>query len=179
MISVVMMGCPDNKSSQNNNGVQTTTTVTTVQCSNCQNLVGGVFLTTESRDSSGYLTLKMQLAGSANAQQYGAYYSGQAATLAAELNVNQTMVYGSCQIPAGVYSLGTVEGGQYSQGILQNLRLMSSQNGIVLRLWNAQIASPNQRDGNGYLLPYQRLFSTNSYIESINGVQCWIPLTLN
>jgi hypothetical protein len=157
LLVMTLMSCP-NKSSDNNYQTNNNTNVIP-NCLNCQNINGGVFLTTDSRESGGYLNLKLQLSGAVGAQQYGAYYSGIVATQYAEMSVSQPIYYGSCQLPVGNYQLSTYEQGQYSQGILQNLRLISGQNGMVVRIWNAQIASPNQRDGNGYLLPIQRLYS--------------------
>lgn len=92
-----------------------------------------------------------------------------------QLAVNQGMNLGYCQLPGGNYNLGTLSAGQWTMGIVYNLRMQATgPANIVLTLTQGQVSSP------GYLQPGQmgsgvnpngRLFA-NVMIESVNGQPC-------
>jgi hypothetical protein len=171
---VVLSACPKN----NNNNDQNQNVY--VNCVNCSGVVNGPeFLFTDSTELNNSFTLHMSLMGTTNTANYGAYYSGPAAVSRGDLQMSQGLYQGYCLIPAGSYSLGTVEAGTYQNGILQGLRIIAQGPAtLILRMQSAQISSQNNRDANGYLLSQQRLFSANTVIESVNGQVCNWPVTL-
>ena len=175
--ALLMAGCPKNN---NNNVDQNLNNNAFAQCSNCSGMVNGTeFLMTESNEYNNMFVLRLAFSGSSGVPNYGAYYNGPAAVSRGELVVNQNFSQGYCYIPAGTYAMGTLEVGQYANGIFQNIRMLAQGPSlVVMRMVNAQISSQNNRDSYGQLLPSQRLFSSNTYIESVNGQACNLPVTL-
>jgi hypothetical protein len=181
----LLLGCPKPNNSQQNQPAPTaTTTVALPSCVNCQGIdFNQFFLITETTEMNQAFTLRMTFSGAPGTQGavgQGAYYSGPAAVARGDLQVVQPLAQGSCQFPAGQYTVAPQYAGIYGSGIFQNLKWMASNGSVVIvfRAPSMQIASPNNRDQNGMLSPSQRLFSTHAVIESVNGQLCEIPVTL-
>jgi hypothetical protein len=177
LILSVFSACP-----KNNNTPAATSNVY-VNCVNCGGSINGQeFLTTESTEYNNAFVLHLGFNG--DAQRTGPFYNvsqyqGVIAASRGDLTIMQGMYQGYCQIPVGTYSVGTLTAGQYGAGIIQGLRLVA--NGpvnLVINMDVAQIASSNNRDQNGILLPIQRLFSTRTLIESVNGQPCNLSVTI-
>jgi hypothetical protein len=178
-ILVILAACPKNKSNdvvnQTVNGYQ--------NCSNCGGLVNGQeFLSTESQDLNNLFTLRLGFGGSSTSGGGFGYnpsqYSGPVAASRGELVVLQTHYQGYCLIPAGTYSVGTISTGQYSSGIISNLRLLASGPvSLEIAMNSAQISSFANRDYNSMALINQRLFSFSTSIESMNGQYCRSSMT--
>ncbi len=109
-------------------------------------------------------------------------YQGQVAVTRGDLTVTQPLsqwgyYQGYCTVPVGTYVISTLQAGSYSAGIFQGLILNASgPANLVIRMNVAQYASPNNRDQYGMLLPFQRLLSMNTVIESVNGQLCNIAV---
>jgi hypothetical protein len=152
---------------------------------NCGGLVanGQEFLVTESQELNNLFTLCLGFSGSSptNGNSFvsnPSQYSGWAAVSRGQFNVQQGLYQGSCSLPAGTYSVGTMNVGYYNGGILTNLKLSASgPANIVIQINAAQIASPTNRDSTGLLLMNQRLYSTRTVIESVNGQFCQAPVS--
>jgi hypothetical protein len=153
-----------------------------VNCTNCNtlNTSGQEFLVTESVEFNNAFLLRLGYAGVSNGYNYSASnYQGVVAASRGDLNIYQPIYQGYCSIPAGIYTVGTLSAGQYSAGIIQGLRLTATgPANLVLNLDVAQISSQNNRDQYGNLLSTQRLFSTRTYIESVNGQACNLSFIL-
>lgn len=178
------------------------------QCVNCQNINGAAFFTAQASDSYGAIALNISFTGQNIATQpvqpvnngygnnYGGYYGSgysnynpyQSSPIisysgpvgaSGQFAVNQNMNLGYCQLPLGSYNLGTVSAGQWSSGIVYNLRMQASgPANIVMTITTGQVSSP------GYLQPGQlgsgmnptgRLFA-NIMIESVNGQPCQMSM---
>lgn len=176
LFALILTGCPKN----NNSTDQNLNNNAFAQCINCSGMVNGTeFMMTESNEYNNMFVLRLAFSGSSGVPNYGAYYNGAAAVSRGELVVNQNFGQGYCYIPAGTYSMGTLEVGQYASGIFQNIRMVAQGPAlVVIRMLNGQISSQNNRDPYGQLLPTQRLFSTNTVVESVNGQACNFPVTL-
>ncbi len=183
MISLITLtvftACPGNSNNDQNN-IQVVNTGY-VNCTNCGGILNGPeFLITESTEYNNLFVLRLGFGGSAGSYGYNpSQYQGPVAANRGEMIVQSTIAQGFCVIPAGGYTLGTLIAGQYSAGIIQGLKLVA--NGpvsLVVNMNVAQIASPNQRDQFEMLLPNQRLFSSQMVIESMNGQNCQIPVTI-
>ncbi len=173
-----LTACPG----KSNNDVTTTQVVNGyVNCTNCGGLMNGPeFLVTESTEYNNLFVLRLGFGGAASSYGYNpSQYQGPVAVSRGELIVQSVIAQGYCVIPVGSYSMGTLISGQYSNGIVSNLKLVATGPvSLVINVNSAQIASPNNRDQYGMLLPQQRLFSSQTVIESMNGQLCQIPLTI-
>lgn len=172
----VFTACPGKS---NNNDVTNQVVNGYVNCTNCGGILNGSeFLITESNEYNNLFVLRLGFSGTTYG--YGpSQYQGPVAAGRGELLVQAGLAQGYCSIPAGSYSIGTLISGQYSAGIIQGLKLVASGPvSLVINMNVAQIASPNNRDQFNMLLPNQRLFSSQTVIESMNGQLCQIPVTI-
>lgn len=175
-LAMSLIAC-ENKKNNNNEQVNQ---VGYQNCTNCAGIVyGQEFLRTASQGSNGYVQLQMDLIynGAMNTSQMGyyppfAYYQGPVAatgTLTIASNTN----FGYCAIPAGGYSVTTIQAGNWTySGIMNNLRmLVVGPSSMIVAVTQGQIASPQLRDAGGNLSMTQRLYA-NVMIESVNNVAC-------
>lgn len=178
-VLAVLAACPKNK----NDDVVTPVVNGYQSCTNCGGLVNGQeFLSTDSQDLNNLFTLRLGFSGSStnvNGFGYGpSQYSGPVAVSRGELVIQQGLYQGSCLVPAGTYSVGTINIGNYNGRIITNLKLLASGSAsITIQIDAAQIASPTNRDQWGMLLLNQRLFSSRTVIESVNGQYCYAPVS--
>lgn len=182
-VALTFIAACGNKGGNNSN--QQVIPVTPFQaCANCQNINGAVFFSAESVDYTGSIRLNWTFSGQASpvVQSYpyqsngmtpGTYYGPVAAQ--GQLSVSQAMNLGYCVVPAGVYSVGTIQAGQWGYGIASGLALQAISGATsMLITFNGQVSSP------GYLQDSQASSSTNPVgrmfgnlqIQSINGQQC-------
>jgi len=186
LIALVMAlsGCPKNNTNTNVNPIVTAY----ASCTNCNAMMtnGQEFLSTESTEIQSGLTLSLgfagQIATASGGNTYGysvSQYQGAVAVSRGNLIIQQNMYQGYCVLPAGQYTVGTLSVGHYGAGIVQGLKLVGTGPAVlVINLNTAQISSQNNRDPYGNLLPIQRLFSTQTVIESVNGQVCNVSLIL-
>ena len=174
------------------------------QCANCVGLNGTTLFTANSVDSYGVISFNWNFTSSVqntnypqpvygggynsgypqpiygggfNGQNQGNYVGPVGATGA--MTLNQTLNLGYCQIPAGVYTLGTVQMGNWQYSMVSNLRMQAAGPAVInLNLTQGQVSSF------GYLQPGQvssssatsgRLFA-NVMIESVNGYNCQMAI---
>lgn len=81
--------------------------------------------------------------------------------------------YGSCFIPAGTYTVGTMQAGQWSSAIIRNLTLSAvGPVQVVISIPQAQVSAKTQLGATwNEVSPAGRLFG-NVLIQSVNGVAC-------
>ena len=177
-VLTTLSACP-----KNNSTATSPTSNVYVNCVNCDSTINGQeFLTTESTEYNNAFVLHLGFNG--DGQRTGSYYNvsqyqGVIAASRGDLTIQQSLFQGYCFIPMGTYSIGTLSTGQYGAGIIQNLKLVANgPANLVINMNVAQISSSNNRDQNGLLLPIQRLFSTQTVIESVNGQICNLPVTI-
>ncbi len=152
-------------------------------CVGCQNLGGAAFFTSESTDYNQTLRLNLSFAGQNTgiAQAYPYYGSGiTPGTYNGPVSATGTMTLPQplnnyyCVIPAGTYSIGTLQPGQWSSGVTYNLSLQAVGAASLTISLTGQVSSP------GYLAPGQPSSSTNPVgrlfgnlnVLSVNGQAC-------
>lgn len=179
-VLVALSACP-----KNNNGNPINPLINAyASCTNCNTMIanGQEFLATESAEYNSAFTLRLGLSGAASTTPYTynvSQYQGAVAASRGDLSLQRNLYQGYCLIPPGNYSIGTLSVGQYGSGIIQGLKLVATGPAVlVINLNVAQISSQNNRDQYGNLLPVQRLFSTQTVIESVNGQLCNLPVIL-
>lgn len=185
LVSTAFLACPkkgdSNQAPLGYNGYQ--------NCTNCGGMINGQeLLITDSTEFNNMFTLQLGFSGVQNNNGYNngytygynlSQYQGAIAASRGMMTIMQGLYQGNCLIPAGSYSIGTLTAGQYQNGIIQGLVLIANgPANLIINMAAAQIASPNNRDQYGMLLPNQRLFSTNMAIESVNGQYCQMPVTI-
>ncbi len=175
------------------------------QCPNCQNLNGSALFAAESVDSYGMIRFNWIFTGSNlqaqtypqqythtqqvpynNQQVYGGGYYGQTqgsyvgpVGVTGSLSISQAINLGYCQLPAGVYTLNTIQPGNWQSSMVNNLRMQAiGPVAINLSLTQGQVSSP------GYLAAGQvssssatsgRMFA-NVMIESVGGYNCQMAI---
>lgn len=150
-------------------------------CVNCQSVSGTVFFTATAQDQYGVMQFNnWTFSGQnilANNNPYASpiiSYTGPVFSQG-QLVVGQTVSAGYCQMPAGTYNLGTVALGQWSAGIVFNLRLQAyGPAQIIMSVSQAQVAAKtgSQLGSTWSEVPaVGRLFG-NLIVESVNGISC-------
>ncbi|MBC7754437.1 MAG: hypothetical protein H7Z71_09385 [Moraxellaceae bacterium] len=103
-------------------------------------------------------------------------YSGPVA-VHGTLQVNQpvTQIYGGCYLPAGTYTLQTLQPGQWSQAIASNL-VMTAQGPVtaVVTIPHGQVPAKTQLGATWNEIAPQGGFFADFNIQSVNGLQCAI-----
>lgn len=162
-----------------NNVVQQAPVMPFQQCFNCQNINGSVFFSAESIDYTNSVHLYWTFSGQSNyayqttAMTPGTYYGPVATT--GQMSISQSMNLGYCVVPAGTYTLATVQAGQWGYGIASGLALQAINGSYsMIMSFNGQVSSPGSLQ-NGQLSSSTntvgRMFG-NLQIQSINGQQC-------
>lgn len=101
-------------------------------------------------------------------------YSGQVAAQGI-LTVASGMSLGYCQLPAGSYTLGTLTPGQWSAGMVSNLKLQATGPAVILlSLTQGQVAAKtgSQLGQTWSEIPAVGRIFGNVMIESVNGYAC-------
>lgn len=188
-LTVFIFSCGRNGTDQNN--------VNTVfaNCGNCSALTGGqTFFQSQSSDTIYGLSVNLNFIGNVGYSPYnnygGAYnpiisYSGMVA-VQGSLQLSQPIgnTYGGynpqygqamsgCFMPAGVYTIGTVQAGQWNQAIVSNLVLSAvGPAQVIISIPQAQVAAKSQLGATwNEVAPVGRLFG-NFVIQSVNGMNC-------
>lgn len=178
----IMTACGKN-SGGNNNPVPVQQGYVFQQCVNCQTLNGPVLFTAVSTD---FLTNLINLNWSFNGQAGSAYYTpgtyNGAVTANGQMTVSQSTNLGYCQIPAGAYTLATIQPGQWIfGGGVSGLGLQAiSGASNLLMIFSGTVSSP------GYLQDGQLSSATNPVgrmtgvlqVQSINGYACQATINL-
>jgi hypothetical protein len=177
-------------------------------CANCGNIMNGQsFFQSQSSDTMYGMTLNLNFIGSQMynqpyTQQYNTsypYQNNQYGTTSpiisysgsvgaqGQLIVTQPVTngygysYGSCYVPAGTYSLDTLQAGQWSQAIVRNLILQANSGGaqLIISIPQAQVSAKTQLGQTwNEVAPTGRLFG-NLVIQSVNGMNCQISTLIN
>lgn len=169
-------------------------------CANCDSIAGGqTFYTSKSTDTMYGMTLDLSYIGAVGYTQYGQVGQTQYAAynpivtyvgaVAAQgtLLVNQPVgqysqaysqygqQYGGCFMPAGAYTVGTLQAGQYNQGAITSLILTAVGPTTAIIVLDKSIVSAKSPSQMGALWsevsPVGRLAGPMT-IQSINGVAC-------
>jgi hypothetical protein len=175
----VMMSCGDNKGGNNSAPPVPVVIQPPIanfqQCVNCQSLTGPMIFTAESLDFTSTIHLNWYFTsqGGLATSTPGTYYGMVGA--AGQIVIAQGLNLGYCQLPAGTYTLATVQAGQWAYGIASGLILQAiGTSGSIMMGFNGQISSP------GYLqsgqvssstIPVGRMFG-NLQIQAVNGYNC-------
>lgn len=160
-------------------------------CLNCGFIQNGgqTFFQSQSTDVSGKLSLSLNFMGSGygyGGSPYGmqGYYSGMASPIVSyqgsvaavgQLHIHQTSGnYNGCIIPAGVYTLQTVQAGTWNSGIVTGLMMQAYGSGIVLNIQISQ-AQVGAKAATGAtwseVPPVGKLFG-NVNVQSSVGYNC-------
>ena len=88
-------------------------------------------------------------------------------------NTQYAQQYGSCYLPAGTYTIQTMQTGQWSQAIVRGLVLAATGPvQVVISIPQAQVSAKSQLGATwNEVAPAGRLFG-NFVIQSVNGVAC-------
>lgn len=204
----VLIACGGNKGGGAAAPAATTTSNTTQpvfqQCANCQLINGPVFYTGTAVDLTGKIELTQwtfsgQLlvypqgtnqplpgqpgapVGSATGAMNTLNYRGLVASNA-QMNIKETMTIGYCQVPAGAYSVATLQAGQWSMEIVNGLVLQAINGTAQLVVgFTGYSYNPNmyQFDPNGNLIIQTtgRLYGTLNFV-SFNGQACQQAVTV-
>lgn len=163
------------------------------QCVNCQNLFQATSEYAQWGQYSPSLTLQWnfqsQNGGAQPVQpQYNQYpqypqyaqqnsvisYNGPV-SVSGIIAVTQQLNLGNCIIPAGTYQLGTLAPGQWSAGIVYNLRMQAvGPVNLMLTVTQGQVsAKTGSQLGSTWseIAPVGRMFA-NLMFDSVNGYQC-------
>lgn len=184
LISAIMLTILSACTGGDNNSGNTATQPVNIYagCANCNtiNLTGQEFLSTVSNEINNSFSIRLGFSGAAGNGIYDvSNYQGSVAVNRGDLTIQQGLYQGYCLIPAGNYIINTISAGQYSAGIIQGLKLNAAgPANLIIQMDVAQLSSQNNRYQYGNLLPVQRLFSTRTYIESVNGQYCNLPVIL-
>lgn len=149
-------------------------------CLNCQNINGSAFFTATSQDQYGVMQFTSWIFLGQNVMTANSYnspivsYNGPVSSQG-QMQVSQTVTYGYCQLPAGGYTLSTLSVGQWSGGVVSNLRMQASGAAqIIMTLSQGQVEGKTGSQL-GYawneISPTGRMFG-NLVLESVNGVPC-------
>lgn len=156
---------------QNQNGFQ--------QCANCQNL----FQATSEYAQWGQYSPALTLQWNFQSQTAGAQYVQQNSVISYNgpvsangiMAVTQQLNLGNCVIPAGTYQLGTLAQGQWSAGIVYNLRMQAvGPVSLMLTVTQGQVsAKTGSQLGSTWseIAPVGRMFA-NLMFDSVNGNYC-------
>ena len=152
-------------------------------CLNCQNIGGAAFFTSESTDYAQTLRMNLTFAGQNTSitQSYpynvGAMtpgtYNGPVST-SGTIVLTQPITNYYCVIPAGTYSVGTYQAGQWGAGIVYNLALQAVGPASLSISLTGQVSSPGwlaQGQPSSSTNPVGRLFG-NLNVLSVNGQSC-------
>ena len=181
-VAIFMFACGNNGSNSNNNG------------NVFQNggqlgaITGGqTFFLSQSTDVTFGMTVDLSFIGQIGFNPYnnGAYnpivsYAGPVA-VQGSLKVNQIVAqpFGGCFLPAGIYTLQTLQAGQWNRAIVSQLT-MTAQGPVIaiVSIPQAQVAAKSQLGATwNEVAPVGRLFG-NFVIQSVNGVPCNISTLL-
>ncbi len=88
-------------------------------------------------------------------------------------NTQYSQQFGSCFLPAGTYTIQTVQTGQWSQAIVSGLVLAAAGPAqVIISIPQAQVAAKSQVGATwNEVSPVGRLFG-NLVIQSVNGIAC-------
>lgn len=151
-----------------------------------QNGIGGAeFFRSESKDTNQTLFFNLSFLSSSgvaapyyNNLNYGSpviNYVGPVA-VNGSLSVTMGQYLGGCLVPAGTYTLSTVQTGVWTNAIVQNVRIQAvGPASMILSIRNAQVsAKPYNQMGNLWteIPQYGRIFG-RIVIESANGYNCY------
>ncbi|MBC7457547.1 MAG: hypothetical protein H7235_04670 [Bdellovibrionaceae bacterium] len=195
-VTLFVFSCSKNGQDQNVNNVF-------AKCANCGALTNGqTFFQSQSSDTMYGIVLNLNFIGNVGynpyssqygqTQQYnnGSYnpiisYSGVVAAQGS-LQLNQSIgnnyggynpQYGQqhvgCFMPAGTYTVGTMQAGQWNQAIVSNLILTAvGPAQVIISIPQAQVAAKTQTGATwNEVAPVGRLFG-NFLIQSVNGIPC-------
>lgn len=153
-------------------------------CSNCGGMINGSeFFRSESKDITGYVQLALSFVGSNYIQpQYYSYsgspivtYNGIVAANGS-ISINLPMYNNGCVVPAGSYSISTLQAGTWNRTFVSNIRLQAAGPAtLVLSIPRAQV-SAKRYDQMGQLwteIPQVGRLFGDLVIESLNGSQCY------
>jgi hypothetical protein len=171
-------------------------------CANCGAITGGqTFFQSQSQDTMYGMTVNLSFIGNVGFNpynnQYGQVQQFQNAAynpivsymgvVAAQgsLQLSQPIGFGGgsynpqfgqmggCFMPAGVYTIGTMQAGQWNQAIVSNLILSAvGPAQVIISIPQAQVSAKSQMGATwNEVAPAGRLFG-NFVIQSVNGVAC-------
>lgn len=159
-------------------------------CLNCGGITNGTaFYTSTSTDFSNLLLLNLRFSGSnaAASSYYGAYgspiitYQGPVVANGS-LSVNLGMNSMGCVIPAGTYSLSTIQAGTWASSIVQGLRMQANGPAqMVVSISTAQVSAKPYGEQSALWseIPQQGGLFGDLIIESVNGYQCYRDILVN
>lgn len=190
-VALMLFSCGKNNSNNNNNngywGYQ-------------NGMVGGqTFFTSQSTDTSNRLAISLNFMGntgyynqgynpynqmnSYNQMPYGygygynynspiVSYQGQT-VVTGQMQIMQTLGNWGCMIPAGTYTVQTVQPGQWNSAIVTGLSLVAMGPAqIMLSIPQAQVSAKGSKGATwSETAPMGRLFG-NLMIQSVNGMAC-------
>lgn len=195
-LTVFIFSCGQNgQQNQNPNNVF-------ANCANCGAITGGqTFFQSQSADTMYGMTVNLNFIGNVGYNPYNNQY-GQTqqypntaynpiisymGVVAAQgsLQLSQPVGFGGgsynpqygqmggCFMPAGVYTIGTMQAGQWNQAIVSNLILSAvGPAQVIISIPQAQVAAKSQMGATwNEVAPVGRLFG-NFVIQSVNGVAC-------
>lgn len=197
VLTVFIFSCGQNgQQNQNANNVF-------ANCANCGAITSGqTFFQSQSQDTMYGMTVNLNFIGNVGYNpynnQYGqtqqypntvynpivSYMGAVAAQGSLQLSQPVGNSYGSynpqygqqmsgCFMPAGAYTIGTIQAGQWSQAIVSGLVLSAvGPAQVIISIPQAQVAAKSQLGATwNEVAPVGRLFG-NFVIQSVNGVNC-------
>lgn len=192
-VTLFVFSCARNGTDQNVNNVF-------ANCANCGSITGGqTFFQSQSTDTMYGMNLNLNFIGNVGFNpynnQYGqtqqyqynpiVSYSGVVAAQGS-LQLNQPIgnnfgvynpqlgqQFAGCYMPAGTYTVGTMQAGQWNQALVSNLILTAvGPAQVIISIPQAQVAAKTQLGATwNEVAPVGRLFG-NVVIQSVNGVAC-------
>lgn len=174
-----LTACPDNKNNQNN------PYQVYPNCANCGDLgAGQEFFRSQSKNYYGSLILNLNFVGSSIATNginyYNSYYQSPVVSyygpvaVTGNMQVNYNQQYG-CTIPAGSYTITTLQAGQWRSAIAGGLRIQATGPVSVVMSLPQMIVQAKQYNQLGRLwteIPQVGRIYGDMIVESVNGYNC-------